>query len=191
MKILSISKSVVAMLALTSLLFTSCKRDDDTYIRPIDVTAVGGQYSGEVTVKGTATTKYPTKFSIGGVGIDLYQIPLNEIMPLVVKDATQAQAALAKTPYGQLIMDYSAVATESGIINVFATPEQMKFDVLENGKSKKVIVSFNVNNQPVYTRATKTIDFELQTTQITVDGTAVTAAPINYKFFQCKNLSAK
>lgn len=180
------------MLALTSLLFTSCKKDDrDTYIRPTDVTAVAGQYSGEITVKGSSTAKYTTKFTIGGVGIDFNQIPLNEIMPLVVKDASQAQAALVKTPYGQLQMDYSAVATESGIINVFATAKEMKFDVLENGKTKKVIVTFKLINQPVYTRATKTIDFEVQTTQITVDGTAITAAPINYKFLQCKNLTGK
>ncbi|MDQ1095242.1 MULTISPECIES: DUF4840 domain-containing protein [Chryseobacterium] len=189
MKIVSISKTVAAVLALTILFLTSCERDD--IIRPKDVTAVGGQYSGELNVTGTATKKYSTKFAIGGVGIELGQMPLDEIIPLVIKDSQQAQTALAKTPFGLLKMDYSAVSTESGIINVFATPEQMKFDVLEDGKTKNVNVSFNVTSQPVYSISKKTINFEVQATQISVDGKVVASSPIHFKFVQCKNLSAK
>lgn len=189
MRISTISKTLTAVLAISALCFTSCKKD--TFITTDNTQAVGGEYSGELSVKGSAIKKYTTKFSIGGVGIELSQIPLDEIIPLVVKDSKQAQAALAKTPFGLLTMDYSAVSIESGIIDVYATPEQMKFDVLEDGKTKKVAVTFNVYKQPVYNAYTKLINFELQATQISVDGKPVTAAPVNFNFIQCKNLSAK
>lgn len=65
------------------------------------------------------------------------------------------------------------------------------FDVLEDGKTKKVAVTFNVYKPPVNNAYTKLINFEVQVNQISVDRETVTTAPVHFNFIQCKNLSAK
>ncbi|MDQ1090584.1 DUF4840 domain-containing protein [Siphonobacter sp. SORGH_AS_1065] len=180
MKTLPLYKTLFTLLTLVGLFFTSCKKDDGFYINPGDTKVVVGEYSGSVSVQGKSPQA--TSITINDTTMILKDIPMFEIIASVIKDTNKAQDAVNKIGKQNLEIGYTSILDENKNIEFINSPKTITFDIQEDGKTKKVVVSYKTKDLPIYNTKTKNLNFDMETSQITVDGQVMSSASIKFTY---------
>ncbi|MCT2563385.1 DUF4840 domain-containing protein [Chryseobacterium herbae] len=169
---------------------TSCRDDDDKKPKPnpdtLKVQDVNGDYSGKVVIsKGTVTGETNLVFSAQNNIISFTEFPIKEIITTVITDPVKANQALTAIGKIKYELNYtSALNKEKKEVELTFSPKELTIQVPVDGVNKKVVVTFVPTKKGVFKKGTtQNLNFELEATKITVEGTVITPfEKIKYNF---------
>lgn len=190
-------KALSVLFILLSFTFSiiSCRDDDDkpkTNPDALKIEDVNGDYTGKVVIsKGTVNGETNVIFSAQKNIINFTEFPMKEIIASVISDPVKAGQALTAIGKVKYELNYtSALNKEKKEVELTFSPNELTLQVPIEGVSKKVVVTFVPAKKGVFTKGkTQNLNFELEATKITVEGTAVNPYDkIKYNFPMLKKL---
>ncbi len=176
-KLLNASLFRLLVIGFLSICLASCNGDDDNpAMAPVKIQDLNGNYSGKTAItQGNKKSQTDALFTVKSTEKDgiitMNDFPVKEIVNSVISDPAKATAAI--NTIGKVKYDLNFISqlqTNKTQIHLAFQPKVLDLTVPVDGVNKNVKVTFTAT-KGIYTGKSKSLNFDITATKITVDGT--------------------